>query len=83
MDEKTILVFKDLTKLKPKIKTRIDKSSVEDDLLNLKKGDLISHIKFGDGIVVEIEEGIIKVSFSGDLKKFPFPDAFLGGYLNF
>lgn len=83
MDKTAILVFKDLTKLKPKIKTRIDKSSIGDELSSLEKGDLISHIKFGDGIVVEIERGIIEVSFSGDLKKFPFPDAFLGGYLNF
>ncbi|MFB0972174.1 MAG: hypothetical protein GXY89_00500 [Tissierellia bacterium] len=81
MDEKTILVFKDLTRKKPKEKRHYDINTLDDELRNLSKGDLISHIKFGDGIIIEIENGIIDVSFSGDVKKFPFPDAFLGGFL--
>ncbi len=81
MDEKTILVFKDLTKKNLKTKRRMDKDALGEDLEGLSIGDVISHIKFGEGKITEIENGIIDVSFSGDVKKFPFPDAFLGGFL--
>ncbi len=82
MEKADIIVFKDLTKKVPKIKRHFDRSVIEKELEDLAKGDEVSHIKFGDGIVTEIDRGIIEIDFSGELKKFPFPDAFTGGFLN-
>lgn len=82
MEKADILVFKDLTRKSPKIKRHIDKSLIEEELDKLAKGDEVFHIKFGDGIVAGIDDGIIEIDFFGELKKFPFPDAFTGGFLN-
>ncbi len=50
--------------------------------LDLKVGDFVSHPKFGKGKIISLEDGLIKVSFSGlGDKLFENPGAFDKGYL--
>lgn len=79
--DKRILTFKDLTK-----KESVEKFFLSDDekskfVDSINIGDKVSHIRFGHGEVYHIESDIISINFSGEIKKFPFPDVFVEGYV--
>lgn len=44
-------------------------------------GTTISHKNFGEGVIANIEGGLIKVRFKDALKTFAYPDAFTTGFL--
>jgi len=51
------------------------------DLSDVKVGITVTHKVFGEGIIVEISESRIYVSFGKAKKMFLLPDAFEGGFL--
>ncbi|MCL2813336.1 MAG: GIY-YIG nuclease family protein [Oscillospiraceae bacterium] len=51
------------------------------DLSGVKVGAHLKHKTFGDGIVRMFESGLVVVSFGTAEKKFQFPQAFEGGFL--
>ena len=44
-------------------------------------GSRVFHKAFGHGVITELGNGKIRVSFNGELKPFVFPAAFLQGFL--
>jgi len=51
------------------------------DLSDVKVGVAVTHKVFGEGIIAEINENRIYVSFGKAKKMFLLPDAFEGGFL--
>ena len=56
-------------------------SKPELDLSRVTVGVFVSHKAFGNGVVIEISNGMILVEFGEAEKKFMFPDAFVKGFL--
>lgn len=51
------------------------------DTSDIKPGVNVAHKAFGSGVVVNVDANRITVSFDGIEKRFPFPGAFLYGFL--
>ena len=51
------------------------------DLSSVEVGVSVKHKSFGDGVVVEMLDGMIAVAFGAAEKKFMFPGAFESGFL--
>ena len=53
----------------------------EMDLSAVKVGATVSHKKFGEGVVIRLDDKFIKVEFAAGQKSFEFPNAFIKGFL--
>ena len=51
------------------------------DVSGIAAGSAVKHKAFGNGIVQNIDKGLITVSFDGLEKRFQFPGAFQQGFL--
>lgn len=72
-----------VTNLKQSNQNDSVKLKSSDVVANVKKGMLVKHKAFGDGIVQEIGKGLISVQFGNKIRKFQFPGAFLQGFLSY
>ncbi len=52
------------------------------DLSAVKVDAIVTHKAFGNGTVIELADGRIKVNFDGTIKSFVFPDAFINRFLS-
>ena len=58
-----------------------EKPAQQADVSCIAAGSAVKHKAFGDGIVQNIDKGLITVSFDGLEKRFQFPGAFQQGFL--
>lgn len=78
----SILIFKDLSKIKTKERLVFSKDQAEKLLANLSKTSNLYHKKFGRGKMLKIENDLIYVDFNGEKKLFSYPQVFIEGFIS-
>ena len=65
----------------PDVETEQDEELIEEDTLEVKVGDKVTHKSFGEGVVTAFDGIFMFCQFSrGTEKKFIYPDCFEKGY---